>query len=46
MNRKPPHLAVLIDGDFVDPKQLGRVMAEADKHGTVAVRCIVSVHVI
>ena len=44
MNRKPPHLAVLIDGDFVDPKQLGRVMAEADKHGTVVVRRIYGSH--
>ena len=44
MNRKPPHLAVLIDGDFVDPKQRGRVMAEADKHGTVVVRRIYGSH--
>ena len=33
-------LAVLIDGDFVDPESLGRVIAEASRHGDVAIRRI------
>ena len=33
-------LAVLIDGDSIDPECLGRVLAEADRHGTVTIRRI------
>ena len=40
MNQKPRRLAVLIDGDFVEPELLGRVLAEASRHGTLDIRRI------
>ena len=33
-------LAVLIDGDFVDPEYFGSVLSEAGRHGTVVTRRI------
>ncbi len=38
MASNPRRLAVLIDGDFVEPQFLGDVMGEAGRHGKVAIR--------
>ena len=40
MEKKLRRLAVLIDGDFVKPKFLGRVLAEAGRRGTIGIRRI------
>ena len=40
MSPEPRRLAVLIDGDFVEPELLGRVLAEASRHGTLNIRRI------
>ena len=34
MISKPRRIAVLIDGDYIDQAYFGRVLAEADRHGT------------
>lgn len=45
MTSEPRHLAVLIDGDSIDPAYFGRVLAEANRHGTVDIRRIYANHV-
>ncbi len=40
MASDPRRLAVLIDGDFVDPEYFGSVLSEASRHGTVVTRRI------
>ena len=40
MASNPRQLAVLIDGDSLDPGSLGRIMAEASRHGNVVIRRI------
>lgn len=40
MVKKLCRLAVLIDGDFVKPEFLGRVLAEAGRRGTIDIRRI------
>ena len=40
MNQKPCRMAVLIDGDSIEPALLGRALAEASRHGTVEIRRI------
>ena len=45
MTSEPRRIAVLIDGDSIDPAYFGRVLVEADRHGTVEIRRIYSNHV-
>ena len=40
MDSDSRQLAVLIDGDSINPAYFGRVLAEASRHGTVAIRRI------
>ena len=40
MDSNPHRLAVLIDGDSIDPESLGRIMAKASRHGNVIMRRI------
>ena len=40
MEPEPRRMAVLIDGDSVEPALLGRMLAEASRHGTVEIRRI------
>ena len=44
MTSNSRRLAVLIDGDFINPAHLGRVLAEVEKHGTVMIRRIYGSH--
>ena len=37
-------IAVLIDGDSIDPEYLGRMLAEAGKHGAISIRRIYGGH--
>ena len=45
MTSEPRRLAVLIDGDYIDPAYFGRVLAEAGRHGIVDIRRIYANHV-
>ena len=44
MTSEPRRIAVLIDGDSIDPAYFGRVLAEADRHGTVDICRIYANH--
>ena len=44
MTSEPRQLAVLIDGDSIDPEHLGRVLAKAGRYGTTSIRCIYGDH--
>ena len=44
MTSEPRRLAVLIDGDYIEPAYFGRVLTEASRHGTVDIRRIYANH--